>query len=69
MKAGAGLFPQITTGRSPLSIASDTAGPPNAEQKDTLAMPSRGERYASPAFHEQTVSEAKDAWRNEGNPN
>jgi phosphoglucomutase len=33
------------------------------------AAPERGKARASPAPHEQTVSEAKEAWRNEGNPN
>jgi hypothetical protein len=33
------------------------------------AVPERGKGRVSPAPHEQTVGEAKDAWRNEGNPN
>ena len=33
------------------------------------AAPERGEARASPAPHEQTVGEAKEVWRNEGNPN
>jgi phosphoglucomutase len=32
-------------------------------------VPERGERCASSALHPQTVSEAKEEWRNEGNPN
>ena len=31
--------------------------------------PKRAQVHASPAVHQQTVSEAKEAWRNEGNPN
>jgi phosphoglucomutase len=31
--------------------------------------PKRNERRASPAVHQQTASGAKEAWRNEGNPN
>jgi phosphoglucomutase len=38
--------------------------------RDALAAaPDRGGPRASPAPHEQTVGEAKEAWRNEGNPN
>ncbi len=31
--------------------------------------PKRNQRRASPAVHQQTASEAKMDWRNEGNPN
>ena len=33
------------------------------------AVPERDGGLTSPAPHEQTVGEAKDVWRNEGNPN
>jgi phosphoglucomutase len=39
---------------------------------DALAaapVPERGKGLASPVPHQQTVSEAKQEWRNEGNPN
>ena len=34
-----------------------------------VPLPERGSELTSPAPHEQTVSEAKEVWRNEGNPN
>ena len=68
-RTSADLAAPIPNGRSLSSICSDTETPPEAEQKGTLAMLSRCECYASPTVHEQTVSEARDAWRNEGNPN
>ena len=35
----------------------------------TTAAPERGEGGASPVLSPQTTPEAKDEWRNEGNPN
>jgi hypothetical protein len=33
------------------------------------ALPVRTNGYAPPGVHQQTVSEAKEVWRYEGNPN
>lgn len=35
----------------------------------TEQMPGRNKAHSSPAPHQQTISEAKEEWRNEGNPN
>jgi len=51
------------------AVMSPLNAPPHVPGTAVAMLPERANGHAPPGVHQQTVSEAKEMWRYEGNPN